>query len=142
MQQPFSLAAPPSSSRPGRHGTTGANPASAAQREATIRSLPAEGAVTTLGSKEQAKLHTLASVLHFHARDDVYLVQVIDVPQAWTGLHGALANTGLLGRHPGPRQFSRRAITAAPARLPCRRYALTVRETKQRGCTVGLGAEA
>jgi hypothetical protein len=63
-------------------------PASAAQREATIRSLPAEGAVTTLGPKERAKLDTLASVLHFHAREDVYLVQVIDVPRAWTGLYG------------------------------------------------------
>ena len=63
-------------------------PATAAQREAIIRSLPAEGAVTTLASKEQAKLDTLASVLHFCARDEVYLVQVIDVPQAWTGLHG------------------------------------------------------
>jgi hypothetical protein len=63
-------------------------PASAAQREATIRSLPAEGAVTTLGPKERAKLDTLASVLHFHAREDVYLVQVIDVPRAWMGLYG------------------------------------------------------
>jgi hypothetical protein len=62
-------------------------PVSAALREATLRTLPAEGAVTTLGSKDRAKLDTVTSVLRFHARDNVYHVKVIAVPQAWTGLH-------------------------------------------------------
>ena len=62
-------------------------PVSAAQRDASLWMLPAEGAVTTLGSKERAKLDTMTSVLRFHARDNVYYVKVIDVPQAWTGLH-------------------------------------------------------
>ncbi len=60
-------------------------PVSAAQREAIIRTLPRQGAVTTLGSKERAKLETLAKVLRFHAREDVYDVRVVDVPQAWMG---------------------------------------------------------
>jgi Zn-dependent protease with chaperone function len=63
-------------------------PATAAQREAILRTLPEQGAVTTLASQEGAKLDTVISVLRFHARDDVYQVKVIDVPQAWTGLHG------------------------------------------------------
>jgi hypothetical protein len=62
-------------------------PVSAALREATLRTLPAEGAVTTLGSKDRAKLDTVAGVLRFHARHNVYHVKVIEVPQAWTGLH-------------------------------------------------------
>ncbi|HXW06907.1 MAG TPA: hypothetical protein VD833_16870 [Vicinamibacterales bacterium] len=61
---------------------------SAAQREEVLQTLPSTGAVTTLEPKERAKLDTLASVLRFHARDDVYHVKVIDVPQAWAGLHG------------------------------------------------------
>jgi hypothetical protein len=63
-------------------------PVSAAQREAILRTLPEQGAVTTLGSKERAKLETLGKVLRFHAREDVYDLKVIDVPQAWTGSHG------------------------------------------------------
>jgi hypothetical protein len=63
-------------------------PATVAERQTSIRGLPAEGAVTTLGSEERAKLDTLTSLLRFHARDDVYLVKVIDVPRAWTGLYG------------------------------------------------------
>ena len=63
-------------------------PVSAAQRAAILLTLPAEGAVTTLGSKERAKLDMLTSVLRFHARDGVYDVKVIDVPRAWTGLYG------------------------------------------------------
>jgi hypothetical protein len=63
-------------------------PASSAQREAVLRSLPEQGAVTTLASQDRAKLDTVTSVLRFHARDDVYQVKVIDVPQAWMGLHG------------------------------------------------------
>lgn len=63
-------------------------PVSAAQREAILQTLPEEGAVTTLVSKERAKLETLERVLRFHAREDVYDVKVIDLPQALTALHG------------------------------------------------------
>jgi hypothetical protein len=63
-------------------------PASAAQREAIFRTLPAQGAVTTLTSKERAKIETLGSVLRLHAREDVYDVRVIDVPEAGLWNHG------------------------------------------------------
>jgi hypothetical protein len=63
-------------------------PVSAAEREAVLRTLPDEGAVATLAPKERAKLDALGRILRFHARDEVYAVTVIDVPQAWTGLHG------------------------------------------------------
>jgi hypothetical protein len=63
-------------------------PVSAAEREAIIQTLPKDGVVTTFASKEQAKLETLGNVLRVHARDDVYEVKVVDVPQAWVGLHG------------------------------------------------------
>jgi len=63
-------------------------PVSAVQRAAILRTLPAEGAVTVLGRKERANLDSLTSVLRLHAREDIYVVTVIDVPQAWVGLHG------------------------------------------------------
>jgi hypothetical protein len=63
-------------------------PVSAAEREAILRTLPHEGTLVTLASKERVKLDALESVLRLHGRDEVYEVKVIDVPQAWSGLHG------------------------------------------------------
>jgi hypothetical protein len=59
-----------------------------AEREGVVATLPSEGAVTELRSAERAKIDAVAPVLRFHGRDTVYEVRVIDVPQAWTGLHG------------------------------------------------------
>jgi hypothetical protein len=111
-------------------------PASAAQREATIRSLPAEGAVTTLGPKERAKLDTLASVLHFHAREDVYLVQVIDVPRAWMGLYGRAV---LLISLPALRLLRAEQLEALVAHEIAHEYWWDAWETaRQRSDRVGL----
>jgi len=63
-------------------------PATAHEREAFVRSLPAEGAVATLTSKQRAKIDGLAAVLRFHEREAVYDIRFIDEPQAWMGLHG------------------------------------------------------
>jgi hypothetical protein len=63
-------------------------PVSAAERVAILRTLPHEGAVAKLASKDRAKLDSLESVLRLHERDEVYEVKIIDVPQAWSGLHG------------------------------------------------------
>jgi hypothetical protein len=63
-------------------------PVSAAQKEAVVRTLPPEGAISVFNSVQRAKLGALAAVLRFHRRDTVYESRVIDVPQAWTGLHG------------------------------------------------------
>jgi hypothetical protein len=59
-----------------------------AEREGVVATLPSDGAVTELRSGERAKIDAVTAVLRFHRRDAVYEVRVIDVPQAWTGLHG------------------------------------------------------
>ena len=63
------------------------NAVSAAEKAAALNSLPAQGAVTSLGPGERRKLDALSSVLRVHRRDSVYDVRVIAVRQAWTGLH-------------------------------------------------------
>lgn len=63
-------------------------PVTAHEREAVVRTLPAEGAVTTLTSTQRAKTDGLAAVLRLHEREAVYDIRFIDVPQAWMGLHG------------------------------------------------------
>jgi hypothetical protein len=63
-------------------------PVSAATRDLVVRSLPREGTVNATGPAQQAKLKAIEEVLRVHQRDGIYEVRVIDVPQAWTGLHG------------------------------------------------------
>ena len=111
-------------------------PASAAHREAILRTLPQGEAVATLGSKERAKLDTLTSVLRFHARDDVYHVRVIDVPQAWTGLHGRVV---LLISMPALRLLSAEQLQALVAHEIAHEYWWNDWETaRQRGDRVWL----
>jgi Zn-dependent protease with chaperone function len=57
------------------------------EKSAVLQSLPADGALTQLGSGEQRKLRAVDAVLRTHRRNGVYDVRVIAVPQAWTGLH-------------------------------------------------------
>jgi Zn-dependent protease with chaperone function len=58
------------------------------EKQGVVATLPSHGAVTELRSAERTKTEALTAVLRFHDRDTVYEVRIIDVPQAWTGLHG------------------------------------------------------
>jgi hypothetical protein len=63
-------------------------PVSQDEKTAVLQSLPREAAITTLNPAQRAKLDAVAAVLRVHHRDNVYEIRLIDVPQAWTGLHG------------------------------------------------------
>lgn len=56
-------------------------------KELILQALPLEGRITALGRSTRRKLDSLQPVLALHQRDSVYEVMVIDVPQAFTGLH-------------------------------------------------------
>lgn len=62
-------------------------PVSAVEKAAVLRSLPTEGAMMQLGASERRKLDAMSRVLRANARDSVYDIKVITVPQAWTGLY-------------------------------------------------------
>ncbi|HXB69895.1 MAG TPA: hypothetical protein VNY05_16700 [Candidatus Acidoferrales bacterium] len=63
-------------------------PIGAIEKDAVLQSLPPEGEVRMLTSAERRKVSAIGTVLRRHARVGVYEVKVIDVPQAWTGMHG------------------------------------------------------
>lgn len=74
-------------------------PVSNLEKQSLLASLPVRGEVRTLNADQKLKLSALEAVLALHARKDVYVVTVIDVPQAWTGLYGRgvlLVSTPLL----------------------------------------------
>jgi hypothetical protein len=52
-----------------------------------IRCLPTDGEVTQLSPSERKKLASLEPVLRLHGRDAVYVVKVVEVPQAVMVLH-------------------------------------------------------
>ena len=62
-------------------------PAGADEKSAALRSLPKEGEVTQLSDGDRLKLRDLAPILRLHAREGVYEIKVISVPQAWMGLY-------------------------------------------------------
>jgi hypothetical protein len=62
------------------------SPATLASRQVALASLPPEGDVQP-DRKEQVKLDALRPVLELHERDRVFTIKVIDVPQAYLGLH-------------------------------------------------------
>jgi hypothetical protein len=62
-------------------------PVSALEKEAVLRSLPVDGAVTHFSTGERRKLEKIDAVLRAQSREGVYEVRIIIVPQAWTGLH-------------------------------------------------------
>jgi hypothetical protein len=62
-------------------------PVSAEEKARILASLPPEGEVTDLKVADLTKLSGLSRVLHAMNRDSVYVVKVIDVPQAGVGLH-------------------------------------------------------
>jgi hypothetical protein len=62
-------------------------PVSAEEKTRILASLPPEGEVTDLKVADLTKLAGLKRVLQLMDRDSVYVVKVIDVPQAGVGLH-------------------------------------------------------
>jgi predicted Zn-dependent protease len=62
-------------------------PVSAAVRAHVLAGLPKKGEVQTFDDGERRKLAALAPVLEAAQRRSVYAIMVIDVPQAFVGLH-------------------------------------------------------
>jgi Peptidase family M48 len=61
-------------------------PVSIAAREAERARLPLDGALQP-DPDERARLVTLTEILRYHERTEIVVVTVIDVPQAFVGLH-------------------------------------------------------
>jgi hypothetical protein len=62
-------------------------PVSLSVRDAVLAGLPRKGQVHDLDSSERRKLAALAPVLAAAQRESAYVVTVIDVPEAFVGLH-------------------------------------------------------
>jgi predicted Zn-dependent protease len=63
-------------------------PVTTAERERVLATLPAKGEVSQLDAGQRTKLAAVRRVLEPHGREAVYVLTVIDVPQAFVGLHG------------------------------------------------------
>ena len=63
------------------------SPVGATEKAAILKLLPAHGDLTQFDADQHRKLDAIRQVLRAHERDGVYELKVIDVPQAWTGLH-------------------------------------------------------
>jgi predicted Zn-dependent protease len=59
-----------------------------AEREGALATLPERGDVREFSSIQRRKLATIADVLKPHGRERVYVIKVIDLPQAAVALHG------------------------------------------------------
>lgn len=57
------------------------------EQAAALASLPSQGEVMVLHEADRRKLEAVRQVLHFHKRQEGYLIKVIDVPEAFIGLH-------------------------------------------------------
>jgi hypothetical protein len=62
-------------------------PVSADYKARVMSTLPLEGEVTDLSGSARRKLAALTTVLRATERESVYMIKVIDVPQAVIGLH-------------------------------------------------------
>jgi Zn-dependent protease with chaperone function len=63
-------------------------PVGPAERARVLATLPEEGEVLALSRRQQERLAAARRVLELHDRDAVYVVKVIEVPQAAVALHG------------------------------------------------------
>jgi hypothetical protein len=63
------------------------DPLAADLRARVVRALPKEGEVIRLTAEQQRKLESVAPVLRAYGREGVYLVKVIELPQARLALH-------------------------------------------------------
>lgn len=62
-------------------------PVSPAERASVLAALPPEGDVRDLDEARQRKLVAMRRILELHGREEVYVVKVIEVPQAAMALH-------------------------------------------------------
>jgi Zn-dependent protease with chaperone function len=62
-------------------------PVSPAEREDVLATLPPEGDIRDFDSAQRKKLAAARRVLELHGREAVYVVKVIEVPQAAVALH-------------------------------------------------------
>jgi hypothetical protein len=62
-------------------------PVTRAERERVLTTLPSEGDVRDLDAAQRDKLAATSRVLDLHGRQGVYVLKVIDVPQAVVALH-------------------------------------------------------
>lgn len=63
-------------------------PVSPAERQFVLATLPAEGEVSNLDATQRQKLSAVWHILALHGRESVYVVKVVNVPQAVVALHG------------------------------------------------------
>ena len=63
------------------------NPVSPAEKARVLATLPEKGEVVALQPDERQRLAVARRVLELHGREAVYVVKVIDVPQAAVALH-------------------------------------------------------
>lgn len=63
-------------------------PVSPAEREVILATLPPEGDVRDLDANQRSKVAAAQRILEPHRRDMVYVVKVVEVPQAAVALHG------------------------------------------------------
>ena len=63
-------------------------PVTWSERQDVLATLPPEGDVRRLDATQRNKLAAARRVLELHGREGVYVIKVIDVPQAAVGLHG------------------------------------------------------
>ena len=63
-------------------------PVKDAERGRILATLPTEGNVRDLDPAQQKKVADLRRVLELHRRESVYIIKVIEVPQAAVALHG------------------------------------------------------
>lgn len=57
------------------------------ERAAALATLPRKGEITDLHERDRRKIAAVLAVLDFHHRADVYVIKVIDLPQAFAALH-------------------------------------------------------
>jgi hypothetical protein len=62
-------------------------PVTPAEREAVLATLPPEGDVRNLDLSQREKLAAAVRILELHGRETVYVIKVIEVPQAAVALH-------------------------------------------------------
>lgn len=62
-------------------------PVGAEGKSVALKSLLSKGEVTQLSEDDRRKLRDLGPILRLHAREGVYEIKLISVPQAWTGLY-------------------------------------------------------
>jgi hypothetical protein len=62
-------------------------PLNPAERQRVLAALPAEGEIKSLNAAQRGKLAAVRQVLALHGREDVYVVKVIGVREAFVGLH-------------------------------------------------------